>query len=114
MRKRDIKTLVETYGVNNIRIFYTDEQTNQGFFRNPLAGRKEYKITERRDKIADNYKISMKLVDAVFDTPEYASAPDWWKAAMDERRMYITDFDRCSHVEVFALVDEDSKYERIG
>jgi hypothetical protein len=108
----DIRKAVAEYGVKNLRVFITDPEQH-GFFRNPFGGRKEYCIVEERYKVEDNYKIGLRLVDEVKDR----FAPDWFGAVLNERSFYICDFnialERGSRIEVYVLVDEDNRYERL-
>ncbi len=114
MNKPGIVALVATYGAANIRFFITDDE-EQGFFRNPFGGRKEYRIEERRYQVEKNYKIGLALVE------EFVSdvMPDWFKPVMNERSFYICDLESLlanpnSRVEMFVLVDEDDKYQRVA
>ncbi len=114
MDKPDVAALVAQYGAGNIRFFITEDE-NQGFFRNPFGGRQEYVITERRYKVETGYKIGVAMVN------EYTSdvMPDWFKPIMNEKSYYICDLESIlanphGNVEMFVLVDDDNKYQRIA
>jgi hypothetical protein len=112
--KTDIRQIIAEFGAANVRIFMTEDE-EQGFFRNPFGGRKEYEIVERRYKVADNYKIGLALIDR---TPNTINAPEWFDAVLNERNFYICDFnsilERDNRIEVFVLVDEDNKYQKVA
>lgn len=114
MKNRDIKALAAEYGVNNLRVFITDDlETSHRL--NPFAGRKEYVIVEEKDKLVDNYKLQVELTgDDRIEFDENYPAPEWWVKSFNRRRFYISDFDSLSRVEVFVLVDIDNKYVRVG
>lgn len=112
----NIKEICAEYGANNIRLFITQDTGQNGFFRDPFDGRHEYRIVEDNDKVADGYKITVELADASYTHlgSEYDAAPDWWKTSFNQKRYYIMDLNHISGVEVYVLVDEDNKYERIA
>lgn len=112
----NLKKICAEYGANNIRLFITNDRGQQGFFRDPFEGRHEYRIVEDRDKVADGYKISVERCDSSYVRfgSEYDAAPDWWKNCINQQRYYISDLNRISGVEVYVLVDEDNKYQRIA
>ena len=114
MNKPDIVALVAEYGAANIRFFITEEE-NQGFFRNPRGGRREYVITERRYQVEKNYKIGLTLAEPI----KSDVMPEWFESIMNEKSYYICDLESLlanpqSDVEMFVLVDADDKYQRLA
>lgn len=100
-----LKEAVEEFGQNNIRVFMDDQVANHGFFRNPFAGRNEYKIVE----FNPHHKVTLELVDHT-----NTRHPDM--AFMSQRQYYVQDFHRIqfrSLVDMYVLVDVDNKYEKI-
>jgi hypothetical protein len=92
----DIRKLVVTYGVANIRVFIDNI---------------EYMIDPTHDDPSGHHKICfVRVVDA-----RPTAAPEWTSTIYNQKRMYISDVNRSGdYIRVFALVDEDNKYERIG
>lgn len=112
----DIAKHIETYGIDNLRVFIEHEDT-QGFFRNPLGGIREYRI----EKCVPVHRIDLRLVGDV--AQEILPGDHQYGGLMDSiyntERKYTHDFDllcdpRCRQpYRVYVLVDEDNKYERL-
>jgi len=110
----NLKNIVSEYGAINLRFFIT-ENRQMGMFMNPFGGRREYKITEERDKISDNYKIELELVEPHSIDPRI---PTEFQNMFNRTRYYIGDLerllDRSDDFELYVLVDHDNKYQRLG
>ncbi len=109
----DIAKHVETYGIDNLRIFLYDEQDAVGFMRNPLFGWTEYRITV----IVPAHKVRLRAVrDQVpFGIPENAYTRPRDESIWNTEAFYCHDFNRFkdTRARVYVLVDEDSHYERL-
>jgi len=106
----DIRDLVREYGAKNLRIFI-EEEDFQGLFPTFKMLRTEYKInTEHSDNPTGFHKICLTRVESN-KPPE---APGWTDTIYNQYRPYISDLNYKKGVEVYVLVDEDNKYQRIA
>jgi hypothetical protein len=104
-----IRDLVNEYGVNNLRIFIIEED-DRGINPSMQTIRTEYKINPERDDPCGYHKICLtRISDA-----KPSSAPDWTDTIYNQRRIYTSDLNRMKNIEVYVLVDEDNKYQRIS
>jgi hypothetical protein len=112
----DIKEIVETYGIKNVRVF-TEMPVCQSLHKFGLpigiTDREkmvmtECQIVESRYKVAEGYKLTLQPVNPGDGEPLYAGSEHYYQCDFNNMRRRNPDA-----FKIYILVDEDGRYERL-